>query len=153
MSLPTHLCGSIIKGMRIPRASRVEEVFATKHVSLGFSGKSVGKGRLCAPTCRMSSEGKIIPREGEDFCSYVPTSIGVYVCRREWDGGFWVHNGQGMVICVCHQRCYHEEVLAHILWHGECASVSVLIGDVPLFIRQPLDMFPHQGCGSSGEGL
>ena len=45
MSLLTQLCGSILKGMRIPRASRVEGVFATKHVPLGISRGSVGKGR------------------------------------------------------------------------------------------------------------
>ena len=64
VTLPTHMCGSIIKGMRIPRASRVEEVFTTKHVPLVFSRKSVGKGRLCALACHQSSEGKRIPREG-----------------------------------------------------------------------------------------
>ena len=47
MSLLTQLCGSILKGMRIPRASRVEGVFATKHVPLGISRGSVGKGGLC----------------------------------------------------------------------------------------------------------
>ena len=82
MSLPTHLCGPIIKGMRIPRASRVEEVFATKHVPLGFSRKSVGKGRLCAPTCRMSSEGKRIPRDGEVFAPMCPLAS-VYMCVAE----------------------------------------------------------------------
>ena len=47
-------------------------------------------------------------------------------------GGVWVPDGQGMVICVCHQHCYHEEVLAHILWHEEGAFVSVLVTDVPM---------------------
>ena len=112
----------------------------------------MGKGRLCALACHQSSEGKRTPREG-GVCSYVPTGISVYVCSRERDRGVWVHNGQGMVICVCHQRCYHEEVLAHVLWHKEGTSVSVLIGDVPLFIRQPLDMFPHQKNSFGGEGL
>ena len=48
MSLLTQLCGSILKGMRVPRASRVEGVFATKHVPLGISRGSVGKRGLCA---------------------------------------------------------------------------------------------------------
>ena len=59
----------------------------------------------------------------------------VYMCvaeRGNW--GVWVHNGQGMVMCVCHQRCYHEEVLAHVLWHKEDMLVSVLYTDIPLSI-------------------
>ena len=58
------LCGFIIKGMRIPRVSRVEEVCVYQACTNGLSRESVGKGKLC-----------------------VPTSIGVYVCSIEWHRG------------------------------------------------------------------
>ena len=97
MSLPMHLCGSIIEGMRMPRASRVEEVSATKLVPLGLSKKSVGKGRLCAPTCRMSSEseGKRILRDGEIFAPTFPLAS-VYMCVAEsGTGGSGSKMGKG----------------------------------------------------------
>ena len=87
MSLPTHLCGFIIKGMRIPRASRVEEVFATRHVPLAFSRKSMGKGRLCAPGCHQFSEGKRTPREVRGFPAPMFLQVSVYMCVAEEEGG------------------------------------------------------------------
>ena len=62
----------------------MEEVSANKLVPLGFSKKSVGKGRLCAPTCRMPSEskGKRIPRDGEVLAPIFPLAS-VYMCVAE----------------------------------------------------------------------
>ena len=74
------------------------------------------------------------------FCSYVPTSISVYVCSREWYRGVWILDGQGVVIGVCHQCCYQEEVLVHVLWHEVDVLVSVLVTVIPFGVW-------HQKCG------
>ena len=44
--LPTHRKGSTIMGSRIPRASKVEVVFATSELPLEDNRKSVRKGKL-----------------------------------------------------------------------------------------------------------
>ena len=116
MYLPMHLCGSIIKGMIIPRASRVEEVSATRPVPLDCSKKFVGNGRLCAPACSMSSGGKRMPRDGEVGAAMCPLAS-VYMSVAERGArSFWINNGQGVVISVCNKMLLPKEGIdTHLL--------------------------------------
>ena len=87
VSLLTQLCGSILKRMRVPRASRMEGVFATKHVPLGIRRGSVGKRRLCAPILPHALRREENPQGRGGFCSCVPLDLhSVYhvVCVGPW---------------------------------------------------------------------
>ena len=98
MSLLTQLCGSILKGMRVPRASRVEGVFATKHVPLGISRGSVGKRRLCAPILPRTLRREENPQGRGGFCSYVPLdlhSMYCVVCDGPW---LWLLKSSGLFL-------------------------------------------------------